>query len=148
MREMNILQKEDLPYFEELEKQGKAVILRFDSLDGLMDYNLEDLLKDGEREPNLNEIEKWISEQKEIIQKKGDGVLRAEKHISDVEKQLTLLQRLQGCSLPPEDKALVSRAINLRIPYDQVLELLEPEIAYEQRREVIRTFEADKNKIQ
>ena len=36
MREMDILQKEDLPYFEELEQAGKAVILRFDSMEDLM----------------------------------------------------------------------------------------------------------------
>ena len=147
MKEMNILQKEDLPYFEELEKEGKAVILRFETLDDLMNYDLDKLLKEGEREPDLEEIEKWISEQKGIIKRKGKEAVRTEEKIIDAEKQILLLKKFQECSLPAEDKELVFRAIELGMPDGQILQLLEPGTAYEQRQEMIREFQA-KNRIQ
>lgn len=147
MKEMNILQKEDLPYFEEMEKEGKAVILRFETLEDLMNYDLDKLLKEGEREPDLEEIEKWISEQKGLIKRKGKEAVRTEEKIIDAEKQILLLKKLQECSLPAEDKELVSRAIELGMPDGQILQLLEPETAYEQRQEMIREFQ-EKNRIQ
>ena len=142
MREMNILQEEDLPYFEELEKAGKAVILRFDSLDDLMNFDFGALLGEDEREPELKEIEEWISQQKDLIKRKGEEAENKEAQITQNEQQILLLQKLQECSLPAMDKALITRAIDLKMPYHQILELLEPEIAYEQRQTSIREFQA------
>ena len=142
MREMNILQKEDLPYFEELEKAGKAVILRFDSLDALMHYDFEALFQEDAREPDLREIEEWISQQKEIILQKGEEAKQKEDQITSQEQELMLLRKLQECSLPAGDKALIAKAIEIRMPSEKILELLEPELVYEHRKRSIREFQA------
>lgn len=142
MREMNILQKEDLPYFEELEKAGKAVILRFDSLDALMNYDFGALFQDDVREPDLREIEQWIGQQKEIILQKGEEAKQKEEQITSREQEIVLLKKLQECSLPAEDKALIAKAIEIQMPSEKILELLDPELIYEYRKRSIREFQA------
>lgn len=142
MREMNILQKEDLPYFEELEKAGKAVILRFDSLDALMNYDFGALFQDDVREPDLREIEEWIGQQKEIILQKGEEAKQKEKQITSREQEIVLLKKLQECSLPAEDKALIAKAIEIQMPSEKILELLDSELIYEYRKRSIREFQA------
>lgn len=142
MREMNILQKEDLPYFEELEKAGKAVILRFDSLDALMNYDFGALFQDDVREPDLREIEEWIGQQKEIILQKGEEAKQKEEQITSREQEIVLLKKLQECSLPAEDKALIAKAIEIQMPSEKILELLDPELIYEYRKRSILEFQA------
>ena len=141
MREMNILQKEDLPYFEELEKVGKAVILRFDSLDSLMNYDFGALFQEDAREPDLRKIEEWIGRQKEIILQKGEEAKQKEDQITSQEQELMLLRKLQKCSLPVEDRALIAKAIEIRMPFEEILELLKSELDYEQRARKIQGFQ-------
>lgn len=142
MREMNILQKEDLPYFEELEKAGKAVILRFDSLDDLMDFDFGALFQEDAREPDLRKIEEWIGQQKEIILQKGEEAKQKEEQITSQEQEIVLLKKLQECSLPAEDKALIAKAIEIQMPSEKIIELLDPELIYEHRKISMREFQA------
>ncbi len=138
MNEMNILQKEDLPYFEELEKAGKAVILRFDSMEDLMCYDLDALLKPDGSEPSLEEIQNWMKRQKNVLQKQCAIAEESKTQIVSMEQQLVLLQKLRECALPIEDKELVDEAIKMKLPNDTVMELLRPELTHEQRQIAIQ----------
>lgn len=138
MREMDILQKEDLPYFEELEQAGKAVILRFDSMEDLMNYDLDALLKSDGTEPSFEEIQAWMTEQRVTLQKQSSIAETSKEHIVSMEQQLELLQQLQECALPVEDKELIGEAIKDRLPYETIMELLRPELTHEQRQIAIQ----------
>ena len=134
MKEMNILQKDDLPYFEELEKAGKAVILRFESLDDLMHFDLEALLNEDGREPTLDEIQKWIASQEGLLKEKHQQAERQEKRILTQEQQLELLKRVRACHIPEEDKALIMQGLEAGFPFEQILELMKEELTHEQRQ--------------
>lgn len=134
MKEMNILQKEDLPYFEELEKTGKAVILRFESLDDLVNFDLDALLNEDGKEPTLEEIQKWITSQEALLKEKHQHAQEQEKRILTQEQQIELLKRVQVCHLPDEDKSLVMQALQEGFPFEQILELMKEELTHEQRQ--------------
>ena len=134
MKEMNILQKDDLPYFEELEKAGKAVILRFESLDDLMHFDLEALLNEDGKEPTFDDIQKWITSQEGLLKEKHQQARDQEKRILTQEQQLELLKRVQVCHLPDEDRALVMQALEEGFPFEQILELMKEELTHEQRQ--------------
>ena len=134
MKEMNILQKEDLPYFEELEKTGKAVILRFESLDDLVNFDLDALLNEDGKEPTLDEIQKWITSQEALLKEKHQQAQEQEKRILTQEQQIELLKRVQVCHLPDEDKSLIMQALQEGFPFEQILELMKEELTHEQRQ--------------
>lgn len=131
---MNILQKEDLPYFEELEKAGKAVILRFESLDDLFNFDLDALLNDEGKEPTFDEIQKWITSQEGLLKKNHQQAQEQEKRILTQEQQVELLKRVQVCHLPDEDKSLVMQAFQEGYPFEEILELMKEELTHEQRQ--------------
>ncbi len=134
MREMNILQEADLPYFEELEKEGKAVILRFENLDDLLDLDIEKYLGLQEQPIDAEALQKWILEQKELLEKEAKQTETVQTQISDMETRRSLLMKIRECQLPSEDKKIVMQALEEDFDDEVVLELLKPELTHEQRQ--------------
>lgn len=134
MREMNILQEADLPYFEELEKEGKAVILRFENLDELLDLDIEKYLGQQEQPIDAEALQKWILEQKELLEKEAKQTETVQTQISDMETRRSLLMKIRECQLPAEDKEIVMQALEEDFDDEVVLELLKPELTHEQRQ--------------
>lgn len=134
MREMNILQEADLPYFEQLEKEGKAVILRFDDIEDLLDFDIETLLARGQDNLDETAIRQWIQEEQEKLKALADSAEEEHDRIAGINKQREYLELIRDNQLPNEDRALIMQAIDADLGMDAIMYMLKPEITHEQRQ--------------
>ena len=66
MRDMEYLTKEDLPYFEQLEKEGRAVIIRLDQTK-LKDLDIDRFLEAHPDEIRQEELLSFLKENKAVL---------------------------------------------------------------------------------
>jgi hypothetical protein len=135
MKDMEILREGDIPYFEELEKEGKAVILRLD-LETLLNLDLNTLYNasDSGQIPTDEQVKAWLTANKAIVEKhvaqaavtKAMPEAEQQEHPEQTETGIkNLLEAVINAKLNQEDQEIIEKAIEHRFSAENLLLLLD-----------------------
>lgn len=160
MKDMEILKEKDIPYFEELEKEGKAVIIRLD-VQKLLEMDPNELFA-YESEPSMptdEQVIKWLEENNAIISKYVDGLglksagnneegspvnpedLKKETEDKDIGIE-QLLDAVKNAKLNEEDKDIIMDALKSNFRYTDILSLLDGNIGTAQRSIMYKVYKS------
>lgn len=158
MRDMEILKEGDIPYFEELEKEGKAVIIQVDAA-ALLNLDLSELFPDTEEEalPSDNQVKKWLADHGLIMSdhqaagqesadggKKNQGNLHGHGEEASQIRQASLkdlMEAVMAADLNGEDRKIISSALKKHFRPGEILELLDHHLDTETRRTMFLAYE-------
>lgn len=158
MRDMEILKEGDIPYFEELEKEGKAVIIRLDAA-ALLNLDLSELFPDTEEEalPSDDQVKKWLayhglimSDHQAAGQECADGGKKNQEILYGHGKEASqirqaslkdLMEAVMAADLNDEDRAIISHALNYHFRPYEILALFDNQLDTETRRTMFQAYE-------
>ena len=158
MRDMEILKEGDIPYFEELEKEGKAVIIRLDAA-ALLNLDLSELFPDTEEEamPSDDQVKKWLADHGLIMsdhqaagQESLDGEEKNPEILHDHGKEASqirqaslkdLMEAVMAADLNDEDRTIISHALNHHFRPYEILALLDNQLDTETRRIMFQVYD-------
>lgn len=158
MKDMEILKEKDIPYFEELEKEGKAVIIRLNVQKLLeMDPNALFAYESELSMPTDEQVIKWLEENNAIISKYVDGLglksaddeeapvnpenLKKEAEDRDIGIE-QLLDAVKNTRLNEEDKDIIMDALKNNFRYTDILSLLDENIGTAQRSIMYQVYKS------
>lgn len=143
MKDMELLKEGDMPYFEELEKEGKAVILRID-VDTLLNLDLDDLLSQADTIPTDAQVKAWLEKEDAVV---ADFIVRTrtqKEHNAALEQSLSkekqpdamemLMEAVRISRLPEADNEIVQKAIMCRFSANEILDLLDDRLETSERQ--------------
>ncbi len=137
MREINILKEKDMPYFRELEKQGKCVILEFASMEELMDFDLEAFLDRKGSDLTEKDVKEWILEERERLSSEGTTAQVLREETLGMEQELELYTMIAACTFTGTDREILNQAAATKAAPAIVKKLLDASLTTEDRRKIL-----------
>ncbi len=137
MQEINILKEKDLPYFERLEREGKAVILRFDSLEALAAFDFTAYLGSEKKELTMEDVAAWISKEKPAIKELGEKNERLQEEIQLNRNVLEQYMMTKDKGLTGREHVAVMVMADKGMPMEELEEILDPLLSEEERSALI-----------
>ena len=105
MRDMEYLTKEDLPYFEQLEKEGRAVIIRLDQTK-LKDLDIDRFLEAHPDEIRQEELLSFLKENKAVLDEAAAKEMALIMENKALQDYLDREEKRNKATLPDEREAV------------------------------------------
>lgn len=139
MQEINVLRKNDLPYFERLEKEGKAVILRFSSMEEFASFDLASYLGDESEKPlTLDEVKAWLAGEKPAVSALKERIETITENIQKDQDLTEKYLRIGQEDLSDREKVVLVELLGHGITGEELDDIFDPLITVEDRSSKIK----------
>ena len=155
MRDMEYLTKEDLPYFEQLEKEGRAVIIRLDQTK-LKDLDIDSFLGNHPDEIRQEELLSFLKENKAVLDEAAAKEMALIMENRQLQDYLNREEHKQKMLLPDErpevgelitsmdgtmdDVALIREAVENGFTDDELRILIGSKATGEEKRQIYKAM--------
>lgn len=125
MQEINILREKDIPYFERLEREGKAVILRFDSLAALSLFDFTAYLGAEPKELTPEDVAAWMEQEAPALAKLSKEQEELQRAIQKNEALQEMYLMTGGKGLPGREHVAVMNMIDKGMTKAELSEIVD-----------------------